>query len=393
MSDAARGERRARAWVVHLRDGGTTPWLEWSGEADVDGTALRDVSPGVRSGVLPGAQQLELLRRLNAAGPVPPALAQQVLGASAAGRGQPDLDLVGAGADAAFGPPPVDPAALPADELLRVATSLLADRLAATPLPPRRRPRPSRWRRGYRLVGDRWLADAVREELVARGRPPGGRRAVVLVLGTDLPTMLADAWRHRVTTEGGPPWPEWLEGTVARDRVPPRVDLLRAARTWAGRVGPGRVRLVLDPAHLPRLTGTRGALPAPPAVSADGAELARRVAPVLGLLVPAERRTALLRRVLVPRLAAAGGEPLAVPAQHHPWVRRRAAGLHAEVRSAGYAVAGDLATLLAGPQGSLDGGQPSDAGVLQVALRLLLEPTTEPQGPAQSRPLTSTEDR
>ena len=105
------------------------------------GTAVR--RPGRRgSGLgesrgryLPGAQQLELLRRLNQAGRPSAALADSVLAASAAGRGRPDLELAGAVPESAFGPAPVDPAALPAGELVRVAASLLADQVADAGLP------------------------------------------------------------------------------------------------------------------------------------------------------------------------------------------------------------------------------------------------------------------
>ena len=61
------GTARAWGWVAHLRAGGTTPWLEWSGEAPA--TAR----------VVPGAQQLELLRTLNLAGGAPHGLPDRVL--------------------------------------------------------------------------------------------------------------------------------------------------------------------------------------------------------------------------------------------------------------------------------------------------------------------------
>ncbi|MEC9052271.1 MAG: hypothetical protein VX747_07415, partial [Actinomycetota bacterium] len=79
------GPARAAAWVAHLREGGTTPWAEWAGTVD-----------GPTPPVLPGAQQLELLRRVNQRAAVPDALVERVLTASAAGRGRPDLELVGA---------------------------------------------------------------------------------------------------------------------------------------------------------------------------------------------------------------------------------------------------------------------------------------------------------
>ncbi len=367
------GVRRAWGWVAHLRTGGHTPWAAWSGAGEAGGR------------VLPGAQQLELLRRLNAAGAVPSTLAARVLAASAPGRGRADLELRGAVEPLAFGPAPVDPAELPDDELVRVATGLLAEDLVAAGLPAAHDPlllRP--WRTRYRLVGDPVLADQARAELVARGRPPGGRGAVVLVLGTDLGGMLVDTWAARCFDDPAGPWSQWCAGAQRRDRVPPRADLARSAHTWAERVGPGRVRIVLDQARLPRLVGVRRLHPGPSLpdeVGADGLELARRVSAVLGLLVVPERRAALLRLTLRPRLAAlpAGltGPALAVPDRHHDWLCRRAARMRRELIRGGYAVHGDLDTLVPSRDGSseasTEGATPSGAGVLALAVRLLLD--------------------
>lgn len=374
------GLRRAWGWVASLREGGTTPWAAWTGEAEARGR------------VLPGAQQLELLRRVNLAGHPSPELVRRVLEASAPGRGRPDLELAGAVEPGPFGPRPVDPADLPDDELVRVATSVLADDLVAAGVPDRAA-RSARvpWRHRYRLVGDPWLADPARRELRARGRAPGGRGVTVLVLADDLGTMLTDAWRHRVLTEGAPPWRDWLADTVDRDRVPPRVDVAQALRTWSDRVGRDRVRLVLDPTALPRLVGTRAPLPTGPALSADGAELARRVAPVLSLLVLPDRRRRLLREVLLPRLVAAGGPPLGVPPSLAGWTRDRAARVRQEVLAAGYPVVGDVDRLLPRPRdGAAEAAgswEPSEAGVLDLAVRLLLE-DDRPDTPDHTRDQT-----
>jgi hypothetical protein len=354
------GVRRAWGWVAHLLDGGTTPWRDWTGEGPSRGR------------VLPGAQQLELLRRLNVAGPPSPTLAARVLEASAPGRGRPDLELAGSVERLAFGPPPVDPADLPDDELLRVAASILADDVVAAglPDPPRvatRRP----WARPYRVVGDEMLADPVRTELVARGRPPGARGSAILVLGTDLGQMLVHAWTARSLAEGGPGWRDWLDPLTRHPKLPPRIDLVRAARAWSDRVGTERVRIVLDPALLPRLVGVRRPLPGPPAISADATDLARRVGQVLGLLAVPPRRHALLHETLLPRLVAAGGTPLVVPAEHTDWVHTRAVRMRDALLRAGYPVHGDPDSLL--PVGRTGVSEPSDAGVLALAMRLMLE--------------------
>ncbi|NYG54276.1 hypothetical protein [Nocardioides perillae] len=417
-------------WVAHLRSGGTTPWPAFRDGAPADPAgpadpavpadpALRRADPtrsraermthaGEAEGPVgarhadptppraertthdaghprhfPGAQQLELLRRLTlAAGqPVPAALADRVLSAGTTGRGHPDLDLVGA----AGAPDPrgdsrgetrgVDPTALPAEELLRVAVGLLAEDLAATPPPTVEAPV---WsvllRRRYRVVGDPRLADPVREELARRGRTIGGRDARVLVLGTGTEQMLADAWVSRFLDVGAPPWTAWLAEWAGRDAVPTRVDLAAAARTWAGRAGTRRLVVVLDPTALPRLVRSR-TLPAPPdPVPAHAAELARRVAEVLGLLVEPRRREVLVGRTLLPWVAAVArrADPLApppgVPPRLRPWLERSARRLHDEVFAGGYPVVGDPERLLDDHEGVV----PTTAGALDVAIAALL---------------------
>jgi hypothetical protein len=358
-NDTEAGERRAWGWVAALRDGATTPWHDFAGAADRGGRYL------------PGAQQLELLRRLNAAGRPGAALVERVLTASAPGRGRPDLQLIGAAEESRFGPRPVDPAELPDAELVRVATSLIAEDLVAAGTPPPRPPgRPRPWRRAYRLVGDPWLADPIRAELRRRGRPPGGRRPTILVVGTDLATMLADAWTARSFAEGGAGWRDWLGGFAAHDRMPPRADLVTHARTWADRVGRDRVQIVVGTEQVPSLVGVRRPLPAPPAYSADAVDLARQVSAPLGLLVLPERRAELLRGTLGPRLADGPGGRLGIPTAHAEWVQVRAARMRDALLRAGYAVHGDPDALV--PDAPDDGTTPDDAGVLTLAVRLLL---------------------
>jgi len=357
------GVRRAWGWVGHLRTGGTTPWRDWTQEGEPRGR------------VLPGAQQLELLRRLNETGNPGADLATRVLEASAPGRGRPDLELEGAVDRLAFGPPPVDPAGLPDDELLRVAASVLADDVVAAGLPgPRKAVRPRLRRTRYRLVGDPVLADPMRSALVAQGRPPGGRGSVVLVLGTDVGAMVTHAWTARSLAEGAPGWSEWLTPYTRGRSLPRRVDLVRIARTWTERVGADRVRVVLDPAEVPRLVGVRRPLPGPQPLSADATDLARRVGQVLGLLAAPGRRRALVHQTLLPRLAVAGGAPLVVPDEHAEWLHTRAVRVRDALLRAGYAVHGDPDRLL--PVDRAGVAEPSDAGVLALALRLLLEKKT-----------------
>jgi hypothetical protein len=365
------GERRAWGWVAHLTDGGTTPWRDWSGLGASQGRYL------------PGAQQLELLRRLNLSGRPDPEVAAAVLASSPAGRGRPDLELVGAGPESEFGPAPVDPAALSAGELVRVAASVLADQLVdAGPLPVAEPPRPSWWRRGYRLVGDPELADGLREQLVARGRPPGGREPRILVVGTDLATMTAHAWGHRAFGEGVNAWGEWLRLLRERSELPFGADLLAAARVWERRVGKTRVTVVLDPAAVPRLAGDRRRLAAPTYLPGEAGELARKVGSVLALLVLPEEGERLLRLRLRPRVRrhahrVHGALPLAVPAQHRDWLEGAAERMRRGIKRAGYAVHGNLDDLVprwTSLEDSPDLSQaPSPEATLDLAVRVLLD--------------------
>lgn len=377
MTDQLRGW----GWVAHLRQGGTTPWSSWSGTAEPSGLFL------------PGAQQLETLRRLNLAGPVSAALAERVLEASAPGRGRPDLQLVGAAEASPFGPRPVDPEALPTDELIRVATSVLADDLVALgpPEPPAERViRPAGralarpWRRIYRLLGDPWLADPIRADLIRRGRPPSGPMPRVLVLGGPLDVLLAHTFAARAFETGVPPWGHWLGSLARRDDVAPRVDLVRVAREWARHVGRARVHIVTDLDRLPRLVGVRR-IDRPASLPAAEIEMARRLAAVLSLLVPVEERAVLLRERLAPRLharqaarRAAGlpaGPALTVPADRRAWLEERADRMRRDLAVAGYPVEGrleDLVPTAPGPAPSQTGGS-LDAAVLDLAIELLRE--------------------
>ena len=173
----------ARSWVAHLRAGGVTPWCDWRDRP----SAVGEVDPGP----LPGGQQAELVRRLNVAthGGTAPGLTELVLVASAAGRGRPDVVVTQAGAL---------PEALPAHELLRVAATVIAQQLlrgapAASALMDDAAPElPLSAALGwssYRVVGDPLLATDARRAMLARGHPPGGRRPVVFVAGTDAATI------------------------------------------------------------------------------------------------------------------------------------------------------------------------------------------------------------
>ena len=352
-------DARAWGWVHHLREGGATPWADWSNPGD----------PG--SAVVPSAQQLELLRRLNLAGRPSADLVDRVLRASPPGRGQPDLELAGAVRESRFGPRPVDPADVPAGELLRVAAVLVAEALVAAGVPdPDRRGFPRPWRQHYRLAGDPELTGPLRDHLVSRGRPPGGQDAVVLVLARPLDRMLADVWTHRSFDVGPAPWAGFVQRLVRDDEVPRGADPLREARAWRERVGRDRVEVVVGTPPADRL-GLRRPVAAPAEAPAVVPDLARRVAALLGLYVPSRDRAELLQRRLRPLLAGVEGPTLALPQRHHAWAARHAARIAEGLRSDGYAVHGDLAALQ--PSGRAGVVAPDPEVTLDLALRLLLD--------------------
>lgn len=352
----------AWGWVAHLLDGGTTPWSEWSSRS---GTA----EP--RGTVLPGAQQLELLRRLNLAARPSPTLAAAVLATDPSRRSRPALPLVGGADPLPHGPRPVDPADLSDGELSRLAAVLLAQQLAAQPLGPP--PRPGRrrpWRVRYQLAGDPELVAPLRRHLVARGRPPGGHGVDVVVLGTDAGRMLVDLWTAQSLRNGAPPWHEWLATTVRQGGLPEGIDLDRIARRERERPGTRRVRLVTDPALAPRVLGVRRG-PQAQQISAAGTDLGRRIVSALRPMAAAPDRARLVTEVLRPRLALDPGQALVVPAQTRQWLEPAVAGMVGEVRRGRYPVHGDPGLLM--PADRPGTGAVVSSDTLALAVRMLLE--------------------
>ena len=350
----------AAGWVEHLRQGGTTPWLAWTDRS----------APG-SAPTLPGAQQLELLRRINlargAAG-ADPGLADRVLATTAAGRGKADLPLVGL-PTTGFGPAPVDPATVGAHELLRVASVLVADDLVALGADPVPTSWARPWRRRFRLVGDPVLATGLREHLRGLGRPEGGPRPHVVALGAPLDELLARTWTQRCFEHGSKPWSEWLRFWRERDQLPARVDLADSVRRWHPRRP--LVRVVTDHDRLPRELGVPS-LPPVPVPGADQAELARRVAAVVGLRVPAAERPSLMR-TLQRRIPDSGVAPVGVPGRERDWVASSAARMTRHLTRAGYPVVGDLADLAPRSAPATVTGA-DDEQVLDLAIRMVVDP-------------------
>jgi hypothetical protein len=273
----------------------------------------------------------------------------------------------------------VDPADLPAGELVRVAASVLADQLVdAPPVADDAQRRPSWWRRGYRLVGDPELAETLRDQLVARGRPPGGRDPRILVVGTDLASMTAHAWTRRAFTDGVTGWREFLRLVHERSALPHRADLTAVGRAWERRVGKDQVHVVLDPAAVARIVGERRRLAHPTYLPAEAGELARRVGSVLALLVLPEEGERLLSTGLRPRVQrhaylVSGSSPPAVPPQHRDWFDAAAERMRRRLTRAGYAVHGDLDVLVPRWSSNDVPVDPSPDATLDLAVRVLLD--------------------
>ena len=220
-------------------------------------------------------------------------------------------------AGSAYGPRPVDPVTLPADELVRVATSVLAEDVVRTGLPRESRGLPRPWARHHRVAGDPVLATAARGALGPR-RLGRGR---MVVIGAPLDQMLADVWTRRCFERGSGAWLEWLRFWQQRGQLPPRVDLPAVAERHAPRPGEWSSSWTRPRCRAP---SAYDACPRPTAPVRDAAELARRIATVVGVLVPPDERAALMSRTVWPRMPVTSMPPVSVPDEHREWVTRAA---------------------------------------------------------------------
>jgi hypothetical protein len=168
------------------------------------------------------------------------------------------------------------------------------------------------------------------------------------------------------------PWTEWLRFWRERDQLPARADLPDSVRRWHARRP--FVRVVTDLERLPHHVGVRS-LPQVRVPGADQAEVARRVAAVVGLKVPADQRPALMR-TLQRRIPDTGTAPVVVPARERDWVASAAARMTRSLTRAGYPVVGDLADLAPRTQRSATTGPAAvdDQQVLDLAIRMVVDP-------------------
>lgn len=385
-------ELRAAAWswADHLRAGGTTPWAQWVTVAPGD-------VPGLRGrGRLPGAAQLELVRRLagrldRPAGPDFAALVDRALARSGPGRGPAHIPLPWPGAEPGanrIGVPPADPGTLPADELARAGVGLLADLLATAPAPlpeeggtGRRRP----WHKAFHLAGPPVTTAAVRRSLALAGHHEGGRSPEVVLLAEPLDVALAQVWSTRVQRGAPVRWTTFAGRWARRDQLPPATDLAAIASWWASRVGPERVHVVTG-ADLRRTAATAASVlglshvdagPTDPrSLPPTAVDLLRRLNRVLNVRLPERERTPRLRWV-AGRLPAVDAPALSVPARVRPWLEDRARRVADALAAGGYAVHGDLTGIAPRHDGA---PHPRNAEVLDLVLATVLDVAAQLRG-------------
>ncbi len=394
-------DRAAWSWVAHLLDGGTTTWAAWVGRS---AASRDDVAPPPGLDALPGAAQLELLRRLveAAGGALERDLAMRVLRRPAPGRGPVDLPLgwPGQGQVTADGfhhrsSPPTDPGSLDVEEVLRVAAGVLADTLLESPAglpapvgPTRPRPRLPRRGPSVWVEGPPRSAAAVRAELAATGtrlhrgrlRWRGGRTLPgrVLVVVPPLERGLLEVWEDRSLAGAARRWEVWVQELQGSGHLPPSLRAGRLAAFWAERVGADQVTVLVRDGDDRRLPDSD--------LRPIEVDVVRRVNAVLMLHRDeagraelsahlAARLRGLGRRVGVPGPAA-----LSVPPAQRRWLRATSARICDGLSRAGYPVEGDLASLRPRPPagGDVHALDPREVLALMAALLLPSRGTAAP---------------
>ena len=190
---------------------------------------------------LPDAVHLELVRRINLAAPEGAdvrGLADQVIATAAPGRGLIDVPLPWPDTPRRFGTPPMDPAQLPEEELIRLAVGVLAHLLpgvpASTPEAPPA-PWPLPWRRRFRLHGSPGTVAGVRESLLAQGLVETDWRPTHIVLARPVQVMMAEYWAASVRNGGILKWSTAWRRAEAAGRLPPSIDVADIAERLATR--------------------------------------------------------------------------------------------------------------------------------------------------------------
>lgn len=378
MTVGAEYAERVRAWAGQLRVGSTQTWADFLAAPAIAALPWDPEAP------LPGAGQLELVRRLAVERPPQHArLAALVLGTAGGGRGLVDVPLPWPPDEAVrgdrpvIGTPPVAPEELSADEVLRVAAAVLVRLLAAERPEPLTAPgrvwRP--WRRGFTLLGAPATVSLLRGALLERGLREGGARTTYLVVGGPLDELMAQRWSARVRAGAGMRWQRMWRTAEIHDRVPPGIALPALAARLAEQAGPERVHVVLgaDPDATARLVGeVLGVEVGPLEVPHDplATDLLRRVNPLLTLAVGEDRRREIVAGAWPEVAAGEESGPLGVPAGHRDWAVRTGERMAVALTSGRYAVHGDPALVVpARRPGARRAPDPED--VLRHALKVI----------------------
>jgi hypothetical protein len=360
-------EQAVSAWAAHLRAGGTTPWSVWREHPVQDAEPAAD--PLLRP--LPDAIHLELVRRINlAAGPEPrdvAGLADRVLATASPGRGLLDVPLPWPAAPRRFGTPPVDPAQLPEDELIRLAVGVLAHALPDVPRPgpealPSRWPAP--WRRRFRLHGSPGTVAALRRGLLAQGLVETDWRPTHVVIARPVEVMMAEHWAGTVRDGGILKWSTLWRRAQAAGRLPAPIDVTAIASRLEGRLEgrlggrrrePLHVVVARDVEEAAAWTAdVLGALPVEVHGTSDSAlsDLLRRLNRLTALTQGPGRVRDLARTLvatLEPDSAPRETSTLVTPPASLTWADEVAATTAEKLRHAGYAVHGDPESLAPTP--------------------------------------------
>jgi hypothetical protein len=316
--------------------------------------------------MLPGAQQLELVRRLNALTRLDRSLIEQILATGAPGRGQQCLALVGDDTPP-FGAAPVDPATMPAAELVRLASGVLADLVIDRPRPAPTEARTKLFRPRYQLRGDPWLTRSAHRQLRALGLPPGGLRARGLVVVDPIDDFCVDLWAAQSARVMGPRWSTWLQRLDGQ--LPSRVDPARQAAALTRRRSVRRVEICVGFDAVGEILGVP--LTPPARLSHAALDAMRHVRVVLRVSVGEPGARALVSSTLLPWLGAGDDADLprpGVPPKLLPWLRAEAQRWQRDL--AGYPVRGGSLEQLA-PAEPGRSSPPTDDEILHVLLRTL----------------------
>ena len=376
----------ARTWAAHLREGGTTEWSRWIPTPG---------SPALPAGGgrLPGAAQLELLRRINLEGPLPHRV-DHVLWRPAPGRGAPQRVL----------PSPACAVAAPCREVLRVATGVLADLVVALPAgrsPETPPPRTKRRVPSFALDGLPVTVAGLRADLAAAGllehrpRKPWFGRAraddpdvVILVVGP-VAEAFREVWSRRVQEGSGRRWRRFLGSCAKRDELPGKADQLHTVEQWTSRVGPGNVHVVTTDGLHDQVAGILGRRPGsdphrrpgdPLDLPPTQLDVVRRINGVLPFLLPAPEQAA--RRARLVALLDRSEHPvrLEVPSRDRAWVAACGERLEQGIRLSGCPVHGEPAAVT--DPAAATGGRLRGEDVLRSMVRMIhrVDAATAPVG-------------